>query len=148
MSIASDCFDYSIRAEKVIWLACQSDRYTDELEDFFQDEEPENLDKICGVKFPRELLEDDSREVGEIMTFLYDKKKLGILVQVATPIPQVFHKGMDGYTHYGFGMYTTQWMYTETLDESFIQRVMEWKKEYVAKCRKKHAAKKAKGEAV
>ena len=146
MNIASECFDNSIRAEQILWLSCQADQYTDEIEDFFGDEEPKELERIFGIKIPRDLLEDGRDGVGEIVSFLYRKGLRGFLVQIATPIPQIFHE--SGFTHYGFGEYTTRWFYTETLDGEFIAKVLAWKESFVADRRKKDAAKKVKPKAV
>lgn len=151
MNIAEECFNNNIRAEKILWLSCQADQYTDAMRKFFtEDISAEKLTAIFdgAVKFTEAQIEEaaDSRRniddhIGEFVSRLYRAGKRGFLVQAATPVPQMFSPG-GCVTTYGFGMYTTQWHYTDALDEVFIAQLIAWKESYIEACRQKEAGKK------
>lgn len=52
-------------------------------------------------------------DVESVAGWLMDERKLGFLARVETPTPVSTHE--SGYSTHGWGMYTEQWVYAETL---------------------------------
>jgi len=146
-SIGSICFDESLCAEEIHWLSFQADNYTDALVDFFSETEPSELDAIFGLTIPRDLLDSSSareqENVGEIVSMLYRAGKRGFVVKVATPVPFAFSDDGKSYSTHGFGHTVSNWFYTETVDRDFVNRVLAWKEEFIARERQKEREAKA-----
>lgn len=145
---AHTAFEHNLRTEQIIWLACQSDQYAEDLHDFFNGEiaKIEHLEEIIGVKLieqEREAFDDcnlSDDDISSILARMARKGRLGFLVKVATPCPNSFSD--SGYSHSGFGYYTTQWFYTDVLDAEFMDKLAKWQEEYIAEQRKQALAKK------
>lgn len=123
-------FDESIRLDKIIWIAASSDGH-DDFEEFIEQHDRKERKEVFGVS-----LSDDPEEA---LSQLARANKQGFLVQAATPIPVAFHE--NGCTTHGFGWCQLCWFYTDTLDDAFADRLLEWKESVHAKARKKLAAK-------
>ncbi len=143
MNIRETAFDETIRTEAIIWLACQTDQIADDLREFFNEsfDSIEQLTDVIGVElrsYETEQFEDgslDDDNIGEILIRMARKGRAGFLVQAATPFPHNFDKESTSYSTYGFGQYTTKWFYTDTLDEAFMARLVEWKEAFIEKQR-------------
>lgn len=152
MDFSSFFFDNNIRLDEIIWLAANLDCPSEALvEEFFDNTDADEFKKVFG-KLPFKVTDarlDEERESGEkysgILSEFARAQKTGFLVQAATPIPVMVHDD-GGVTTYGFGWITTQWFYTEALDEAFAQRVLKWKEDFY-KEKKAELKKKKKAEA-
>lgn len=145
MNIPETLFDNSLRSEQIIWLASQfhNEQPCDALESLIDEEDYDTLITIyseIGLSYDPSKEEDDGPTVEEFLQACQAASKFGFLVQMATPIPILFHKD-DGYTTNGFGMYATEWFYTEAFDEAFVNRLLAWKEAYIARIKTQHEAK-------
>ena len=70
----------------------------------------------------------DTSDMDAIIEHLWVNGVYGFLVQFATPNPTKFIGG--GYATMGWGMYTTGWVYAETLEEA-CGKGIAWKKAYI-----------------
>lgn len=137
--LAGEFFDDSFRFSKIYWIAAQGDQPDDDLveliSDLLRDDE---IEKVLGIN-PRRF-EDADEDGSEYMSILYDNRKTGYLVLVEMPVPRwdAIRDGgtgididLDSYWQ-SWSYSTGQTFYTDSLDEAFIERVREWKKETVA----------------
>jgi len=67
-----------IKVSQIIWLAGCCDRPNDAFSDFLDDEDDETVRRLLGV----------TGDYEDVMQSLIDRKKLGFLVELETPIPQ------------------------------------------------------------
>ena len=138
MNIRDTLFNESIRTEQIIWLSGQTDQIADDLRRFFNEssDTTEAVSEVLGIELtPTEAenfedgeLSDD--DIVDILNRMDDVGRAGFLVSAGTPVPQSF--GEDGsYSTSGFGFYTTKWFYTDSFDEAFMNRLVEWKEAFV-----------------
>lgn len=98
------------------------------LEDFFEDEDIEDLERCFGPlpDYLRDELEE--RDMGGVVEWLVRNDKLGYLIQFATPVmrPYKLKSGTCG-ASYSWGHYARRWVYGDTLDAALDQG-FEWVK--------------------
>jgi hypothetical protein len=120
---ADYAWDENLRTNQIIWLAGEVQGNGDKLQDIA--EEGDVLPDTLGDAFQKFFDEADS-DLEEFIGFCVRQKKLGFLVEVATPVPE-YHRG-GGSFGYSWGFTYTKWFYTERLDLAFFERVnREWK---------------------
>lgn len=105
--------------EHLIWLPGVTCHACDTLRELLWDD-PESVYKALDLPCPEV---DENFIADEVLdTFLdqiRDHRKTGFLVQVATPI-------QSGPRPPSWGYYTTRWLYTERLDDTFIPALEAW----------------------
>lgn len=129
-SVLERFIEQDLRTEVIIHIAsaCHDYAFGDAAERAFQDDQ-EDIWPAIGLQDP------DTRDLEEIGTVLFHAKKLGFLVQVATPVP-TFHRG-DGTSWGGsWGHYATKWIYAETFDDA-LSAGLVWQAEYMARTKEK-----------
>lgn len=116
----------TLRIESVIHIASMITDYavSDVVRNAFEDD----WDKLSALLGLNNV--EPTSDYEELLELLIDKNKMGFLIQVATPIPDKFAEGSSSFT-VSWGMYTTQWFYTETFDDVFEQSVA-WRDEFIA----------------
>lgn len=126
--IISEFFDSSIRVEKVIHIGtmCMDSAWPDIARKAFE-YDPTDVWAALGLQEP-EI--EDSDEWGEV---LREGRKLGYLIQFATPIPDDFYDG--GYS-FSWGWYTTHWIYDDSF-ESACAKALKWQDEFIERRRAK-----------
>lgn len=131
-SLSETCYEHDLRIEMLFHLGsmCYDPSFPSHVVDAFTDD----LDSISTALNLSLVNPDDSDTypVDEfIAEILLDNHKLGFLACFATPvITNAFSE--TSYSTYGWGMYTTKWLYGETLEEAFKQAI-EWQKGYKSK---------------
>lgn len=127
--ITSEFFDCSIRVEKLVHLGtmCMGDAWADIAQEVFEDDA--DIWPALGMAEP-ELESDDPEAWGEA---ILDARKLGFLVQFATPIPDRFYE--DGFT-FSWGRYSTHWIYDESF-KTACEKALKWQKEFIEQRRMK-----------
>lgn len=123
--IADEFFDENIRIEKIIWLAGNMDEPSDDLCEFLEFAEKDELAALFGIKITKEM-----QDRSELLSALARACKCGFLVEVATPVPRDFH-GDSGFS-FSWGHLTTHWIYTEALDADFASICIAWKETQIA----------------
>lgn len=131
--IISDFFDSSLRVEKVIHLGtmCMDDIWPTAAMDAFEDD-AEEVWEALGSLAPDEA---STEEWGEALRCM---RKLGFLVQFATPMPRDFSD--DGGYSFSWGHYTTQWIYDDSF-ESACARALKWQEEFIKASREAQVSK-------
>lgn len=130
--IISEFYDSSVRVEKVLHLGtmCMDDAWPDIAQETFEDDA--DIWTALGMAEP-ELESDDPEGWSETIR---DARKLGFLIQFATPVPDRFYEG--GFS-FSWGWYTTRWIYDESF-ESACEQAMKWQKEFIEIRRAKYLA--------
>jgi hypothetical protein len=101
------------------------DALPDALSEMLGDQDDKELKRLFpGI--PDSLLEDfNSSYMGDCCEWLYDKGKLGFLVQFATPVMHHYEDGRHSGRGYSWGHYSTKWFYSETFEEA-IELGLAW----------------------
>lgn len=122
----NDFFDSAIRAEKILHLGtmCMDDSWPDIASKAFEDD-PDDVWAALGLAEPDEISQEEWGEA------IRDARKLGFLVQFATPVPDRFYDG--GYT-FSWGHYTLHWIYDESFENACV-RALKWQEEFVERRR-------------
>ena len=125
-SILKKLDDVTARIQRTILIAgaiSSSDVFSDDLDEFFDDEDETDIEKCLG-KIPEYVdLEAKSYErCDAIYEWLRESGKLGFLVQFATPVMTPCGKDSRSYS---WGYYNTTWIYAETIDEA-IEKGLAW----------------------
>lgn len=121
-------YDATCRIEKTIFLAGAmgaTDNFASDLDDFFDDEDIENIEKCLG-KIP-DWVDLDGRgyERAEgIFEWLRDSGKFGFLVNFATPVMTPTGKNSRSFS---WGYYNTTWIYAETIEKA-VDQGLAWVK--------------------
>mgnify|MGYP000867274884 CR=1 FL=1 len=120
--IISDFFDSSIRVEKLIHLGtmCMDDVWPEIASEAFEEDAEDVWEAL-------EHLEPDDACKEEWSETLRCIRKLGFLVQFATPVPYGFSG--NGYSC-SWGQYTTQWIYGDSF-ELACARALKWQEEFI-----------------
>jgi hypothetical protein len=131
--IMEKLYDATARIESVIFMAgamAATDAFPDDLNDFFDDEDVETIEKLFG-KMPDWVdLEGRGYERAEgIFEWLKESKKFGFLVKFATPV--MTPSGPNSRS-FSWGYYSTQWFYEESI-EAAIEKGLAWCEERRAK---------------
>ncbi len=130
MDIMTMLVDEGMRAEEIIHIASMA---TDEvlseplkgaLEDDF-----EYLSELLGF----EVVEDMEENSWNIV----NSGKRGFLVKMATPVP-TFHGDGNGYS-FSWGCYTTQWFYSDDIEQTYKDAVV-WRTKYMEDQKQKQLA--------
>lgn len=133
--------DAPARIERLILLAGamgSHDAFPDGLNEFFDDEDEETIEKCLGRIPDWVNIETSGHErYDAVFEWLVDSNKLGFLVQFATPVMKPIGKNCRTYS---WGHYGTEWIYADTLDEA-IDKGMKW----VKSCRRAEDRKAKKG---
>lgn len=132
--IANSMFDTNVRVERIINLSAMmwpADAFSSDIKDTIESD----FEEILEVLNIRESIDPDASH-DDINEVLIEKNIGGWLVQFATPVPN-FDNGISKGYSFSWGMYTTWWMYGEDFDVLCTSAV-EWRNEYIAKCRNKH----------
>ena len=110
----NDFFDSAIRAEKILHLGtmCMDDSWPDIASESFEDD-PDEVWAALGVAEPDEASEEEWAEA------IRDARKLGFVVQFATPVPD--HFCFPGALH---------WIYDESFENACV-RALKWQEEYI-----------------
>lgn len=134
--IAEMCFDHSVRLESIIHLASMAVDYSfaDPAKEFFE-MQPEKAEKLLGIEI------DEDPDWEELASKIYRAGKLGFIVQVSTPVPRDFDESGSHSTS-GWGFYTSEWLYTEAIDDAFFAEVEKWRDAYIEKCKQAELSKK------
>lgn len=141
MDITETLFDESLQFEAIIFLPGCSAHPTEALRDMLymdQDEAQEALTE-AGIDLNLESLDLDDRDLDDFLATCARKRLNGFFVRVNTPFPQGFF-GESGYS-YSWGHTTWKWFYTPAIDDSFVERLVKWREEFVAKCRAREQGK-------
>lgn len=138
-AILEKLWNETVRMEKMIFLAgalAAGDSLPDDVRDFFDDEDPETIEKCFG-EVP-DWVELDARPQDRdesIYEWLSGENKLGFLVKFATPVMKPTGHSSRSYS---WGRYTTTWVYAQSVDEA-IDKAIVWSGE----CRAREDAKAA-----
>ena len=134
--IAKESFDNDLRAERVHWLGCQADQYSDELKEVFETLSERPVARVnsmftAGAGRKIKLAKSSFSDLEEFMGDTFHEGLHGMLVEISAPCPT----GMTGrfMQTCGFGFYTTEIFYTEALDAAFFAQVLKWKEGYIEK---------------
>lgn len=124
----NDFVDSAIRAEKILHLGtmCMDDSWPDIASESFEDD-PDEVWAALGVAEPDEASEEEWAEA------IRDARKLGFLVQFATPVPDHFY---DSGHSFSWGCYTLHWIYDESFENACV-RALKWQEEYIKQMRAK-----------
>lgn len=127
--IANEFFDRSIRVEKLLHLGtmCMGDAWAATAQEAFEDDA--DIWAALGMAEP-EPERDGPEAWGEAIC---DARKLGFLVQFATPMPDRFYE--DGFS-FSWGWYTTHWIYDESF-ETACEKALKWQEEFIERRRAK-----------
>ncbi len=125
--IIGDLFDSALRVEKLIHIGtmCMDDSWPDIASESFE-EDFNDVWAAMGISEPDESCESEWSEA------LRDARKLGFLVQFATPVPDRFYDG--GSYSFSWAFYTLHWIYDDSLESACV-RALEWKEEFIEKKR-------------
>lgn len=131
--IMEKLYDATCRIEKIIFMAgamAATDSFSDDLNEFFDDEELETIEELFG-KMPDWVdLEGRGYERAEgIFDWLKESRKFGFLVKFATPV--MTPSGPNSRS-FSWGYYGTQWFYEETI-EAAVEKGLAWCEERRAK---------------
>lgn len=125
LKILEKLFDASARIERVIFIAGAlgaGDVMSDDLNEFFDDEDQEDIAKCLGDIPDWVDLDARGYERGEyVFEWLRDSKKLGFLVKFATPVMEPMGKSRS----FSWGYYNTKWIYADTLEEA-VDKGLSW----------------------
>ena len=126
--IISELFDSSVRVEKVIHIGtmCMDSAWSDIAHEAFEDN-PDEVWTAIGLQEPQI---EDVDEWGET---LREGRKIGFLIQFATPVPYSFY---DGGFSFSWGWYTTCWIYDDSFDRA-CEKSLKWQEDFVEKRRAK-----------
>ena len=126
LSILEKLCDASARIERVIFIAGAlgaGDVMSDDLNEYFDDEDQEDIAKCLGDIPDWVDLDARGYERGEyVVEWLRDSKKLGFLVKFATPVMEPTGKNSRMFS---WGYYNTQWIYADTLDDA-VAKGLSW----------------------
>lgn len=115
--ISQRLFDANVRIEEMFWLGGMSAGVPSDFEDFVQDDLPEEKQILAALPFLGAFLKDDGDAAAEdILAECSFRRKLGFILQLATPIPRDFGKDPRSYS-FSWGHYATKWLYCETLND-------------------------------
>lgn len=106
-------YEATARIEKQFFLAgvLANDELPDDFEDFLCDEDWDVLEACFGHIPQRVKDEAEDNHDAALPDWLRESRKLGIVLQMATPV--MIPKGNG--TSYSWGYYTTKWVYGETM---------------------------------
>lgn len=118
--------DATARVDRCIFIAgalAACDSFPSDIDDFFDDEDKETIEKCFG-EIP-EFVDIDGRgyERAEgIFEWLRDSRKLGFLVNFATPVMTPTGKNSRSFS---WDYYNIQWIYADTLEEA-LDKGLAW----------------------
>lgn len=111
-------YDEALITDRVIYLAgaLSGDVLPDDLEEFFNDEDDETIEKCLGTIPEWVDVDANGYSLAEsVSSWLSDENKLGFLVRVTTPVMKPLGGGIRSYS--GGSFYLT-WVYGETMDDA------------------------------
>lgn len=128
-TIISEFFDRSIRVEKLIhigtmcmdewaWPSIARDAFEDDAEDVWE---------ALGLEEP------EIQDTSEWCEVLVDCRKVGFLIEFATPIPWEFSENSWSSP---WSCYHTKWIYGDTFEEA-CEKALEWQEEFIESKRAK-----------
>lgn len=132
-------WDRTVRVEQMFLLAgVDAEAMPDELEEFFDNHDDEELSKVFGVELPAADADEDGDEYRRVAIWeeLMSLQMQGLLVQVACPVKEY---PSYGGTQYSWGHYHTQWLYVESLGDDFRAKVEAFMKQCEESDRKESA---------
>lgn len=138
--------DAELRIESVLSVAGMTSvtPMAKPLRTFFEDEDDDTIKRCCPVvtkALLREREDDADYFINEIPALVFNKDRLGFLVQFATPV--MTHKNMRA--TYSWGYYGTYWLYADTIEEA-IEAGLAWAAERREKEKSKGSPLEAHGE--
>lgn len=114
-------YNATLVTDRIIFLAgaATGDVFPVDLEEFFNEEDDETIEKCLG-KIPEWVnLDANGYELAEsINSWLNNVDKFGYLVRFTTPV-MTPHKG--GSRSYSWGYRNSIWLYAETMDDALAQ---------------------------
>jgi hypothetical protein len=152
-SALKDLFiEEGIRAEKTIWLGGQLDEdFPDDVEEVgnynFNEKSPEQVRDLflagmpAGSKLDPPDEEDLDDDIDAFMYWIGENDLYGHLVQFAVPVRQWGKTNTtdpDNFWTSGFGIYNTDWFYTEKFDKALFLRAKAWADKLHAKGWERH----------
>ena len=111
-------------------IQCMEDCFADHAEDCINSDW-EEIWAAVGIEPPH----PDESDNEDIAYHLQACGKSGYLVRFATPIPRDITTSSF---RFSWGMYTTQWIYSETIQDA-CNKAIEWRRGYIEKERAKAA---------
>lgn len=133
MNFSDFFFDGNIRVEKIVWIAANLDQPNEELIEFFENTNSEEIQRLLEIEVTEEELIDGGDRRDEKFGTLLSRiartsKSEGFLLQLSTPIP-VDVDDKDQVTTYGFGYIRTSWFYIQSFSdgETIMKIAEDWK---------------------
>ena len=117
--------DSTVRIHSLYWLAACNDGETlpeQIVEEFAEDD--------CWCEAFSEDLPGGIESEAELADLLFDRRLFGFLAKVETPFP-ISASSHTSFT-FSWGMFTSTWVYSETLEE-LAQKATEWAEGWRAK---------------
>lgn len=130
------------QVEQVIFIGGATDgmRSAEALEEFFEDLTSKTAERLFGELPPHidDAIED--QDTDEIIHWLMQERKVGFLLQFATPDMRVTQSGLG--RSYSWGCYFTEWFYGDTFTDA-LRQGFEWVGEIRVEEYRKHEAEKS-----
>ena len=134
-------WDNSVRFDQIIWLAANVDQPCEALTDVIVDGGITYKNFAALFKITEKKAKGICASMETFTDWQNTNRIEGFLVYACTPVPTAFHDD-GGMQHYGYGMTTGLWFYTEALDDAFLETVFAWRKEYIERKRVELTSKK------
>lgn len=120
-------YEETVRIDRIILVgaAMTDGAFSDDLNEFLDDEDEKTIVECFG-EIPEYVdIEGHGYERNDsVSEWLYDAKKTGFLIQIATPVMEKHGSSRS----FSWGYYSTKWVYAETLDGA-IEQGMKWVKD-------------------